>query len=222
MAKASQAAEPSMEEILASIRRIISDEVAPAPQPVQAQRVAAPEPEADTVSEDDLDRLFADANGSPAEDELTLDETFEEGGEDSFAEAGELELVEGFPEESDLAFQEPDDFDFESEEPEPVAVAPEPLAEPKKIAPVAARPDMNAPSRIGAASAIMSNEAGSHVSAAFASLANTVFSGQQRTIEDLVQEMLRPMLKDWLDENLPAMVERLVRAEIERVSRGTR
>lgn len=41
-----------------------------------------------------------------------------------------------------------------------------------------------------------------------------------RTVEDLVQDMLRPMLKAWLDDNLPSLVERLVRAEIERVSRG--
>ena len=41
-----------------------------------------------------------------------------------------------------------------------------------------------------------------------------------RTLEDLVREMLRPMLKSWLDDNLPGMVERLVRAEIERVARG--
>jgi cell pole-organizing protein PopZ len=40
-----------------------------------------------------------------------------------------------------------------------------------------------------------------------------------RTIEDVVRELLRPMLKSWLDDNLPAMVERLVRSEIERVSR---
>jgi uncharacterized protein len=36
----------------------------------------------------------------------------------------------------------------------------------------------------------------------------------------LVREMLRPLLKAWLDENLPGMVERLVRSEIERVARG--
>jgi uncharacterized protein len=41
-----------------------------------------------------------------------------------------------------------------------------------------------------------------------------------RTVEELVSELLRPMLKTWLDENLPALVERLVRAEIERVSRA--
>ena len=41
-----------------------------------------------------------------------------------------------------------------------------------------------------------------------------------RTLEDLVREMLRPLFKSWLDDNLPSPVERLVRAEIERVSRG--
>jgi cell pole-organizing protein PopZ len=41
-----------------------------------------------------------------------------------------------------------------------------------------------------------------------------------RTLEDLVRDMLRPMLKSWLDENLPRVVERLVLAEIERVSRA--
>jgi cell pole-organizing protein PopZ len=42
---------------------------------------------------------------------------------------------------------------------------------------------------------------------------------QPQTVEDLMKEMLRPMLKAWLDDNLPSLVERLVRAEIERVTR---
>ena len=41
-------------------------------------------------------------------------------------------------------------------------------------------------------------------------------------IENLTREMLRPMLKNWLDDNLPSLVERLVRAEIQRVARGGR
>ncbi|WP_417581673.1 DUF2497 domain-containing protein [Pelagibacterium sp.] len=40
------------------------------------------------------------------------------------------------------------------------------------------------------------------------------------TIEAMIREMLRPMLKDWLEENLPSMVERLIAQEIERASRG--
>ncbi len=40
------------------------------------------------------------------------------------------------------------------------------------------------------------------------------------TIESIVREMLRPLLKDWLDEHLPAVVERMVEKEIARISRG--
>jgi cell pole-organizing protein PopZ len=58
------------------------------------------------------------------------------------------------------------------------------------------------------------------VDSAFNSLAHTVLMQNSRTLEDLVREMLKPMLKAWLDDNLPNIVERLVRAEIERVSRG--
>jgi cell pole-organizing protein PopZ len=67
---------------------------------------------------------------------------------------------------------------------------------------------------------ILSRSTVSAVESAFNSLANTVLSNNARTLEDLVKEMLRPMLKSWLDDNLPNMVERIVKAEIERVSRG--
>ena len=69
---------------------------------------------------------------------------------------------------------------------------------------------------------LLSAETNAAVSAAFGSLASTMLSENSRTIEDLVREMLRPMLKAWLDDNLPGLVERMVRAEIERVSRGGR
>ncbi len=58
------------------------------------------------------------------------------------------------------------------------------------------------------------------VGQSFQLLAHTVLSNNARTLEDIVKEMLRPMLKGWLDENLPQMVERLVSVEIERVARG--
>jgi len=69
---------------------------------------------------------------------------------------------------------------------------------------------------------LMSNATRLAVDHAFNSLANTVLGNNARTLEDLVKEMLRPMLKSWLDDNLPSLVERIVRAEIERVSRGGR
>jgi len=67
---------------------------------------------------------------------------------------------------------------------------------------------------------LLSGETSAAVDSAFNALAQTVLVKNARTLEDLVREMLRPMLKSWLDDNLPGLVERLVRAEIERVSRG--
>ena len=60
----------------------------------------------------------------------------------------------------------------------------------------------------------------SAVDSAFNSLAQSVLVQNSQTLDGLVREMLRPMLKAWLDDNLPNLVERMVRAEIERVSRG--
>jgi cell pole-organizing protein PopZ len=67
---------------------------------------------------------------------------------------------------------------------------------------------------------LLSRSATAAVDTAFASLTHTVLSQNARTLDDLVKDMLRPMLKSWLDDNLPGVVERMVRAEIERVSRG--
>ena len=71
-----------------------------------------------------------------------------------------------------------------------------------------------------AAPGLISNETIAAVDSAFSMLAHTIIGQNARTLEDLVKEMLRPMLKSWLDDNLPGLVERIVRAEIERVSRG--
>ncbi len=67
---------------------------------------------------------------------------------------------------------------------------------------------------------IISGSTASAVESAFSSLTSTVLTNNARTLEDLVKEMMRPMLKSWLDDNLPNLVERIVKAEIERVSRG--
>jgi uncharacterized protein len=67
---------------------------------------------------------------------------------------------------------------------------------------------------------LMSTATSRAVDTAFNTLAETVFVQNGPTLEDLVKQMLRPMLKAWIDDNLPQLVERLVRAEIERVSRG--
>lgn len=60
------------------------------------------------------------------------------------------------------------------------------------------------------------------VSSAFSALIASQHLPSDETLKDMAREMLRPMLKAWLDDNLPVLVERLVRAEIERVARGGR
>ncbi len=66
----------------------------------------------------------------------------------------------------------------------------------------------------------MSPASGAKIGASFEALAESLLLRDPRMIERLTREMLRPMLKEWLDDNLPNVVERLVRAEIERVARG--
>lgn len=72
------------------------------------------------------------------------------------------------------------------------------------------------------ASALISEQAGEQVAAAFDDLARAIREGQMKSMEEMAREMLRPMLQEWLDDNLPHLVERLVRDEIERVARGGR
>jgi hypothetical protein len=60
------------------------------------------------------------------------------------------------------------------------------------------------------------------VDAAFGMLAQTERPHGGRTVEGLITELIRPILKTWLDDNLPTLAERLVRAEIERISRAKR
>lgn len=72
------------------------------------------------------------------------------------------------------------------------------------------------------ASPLMSETAGAQVARSFEELAAIVDGGPRRSLDELAQEMLRPMLQEWLDDNLPTLVERLVREEIERVARGPR
>ncbi len=220
MAEAKEAQEPSMEEILASIRRIISDEdAAPEEKPIEA---AAEEPEEDASDEemdqDDLDALFdtASEETEPEEEEAPADEPEPE------PDTSDDMIVEGFSEEeADISFAEaePEDAGFDVEEEEdddddddgpPLELGPElEVSEPVAL-----------PDSTELAEALLSPATDAAVSSAFGNLAHTILSKNARTLEDLVQEMLRPMLKIWLDDNLPTIVERLVRQEIERVTRG--
>jgi cell pole-organizing protein PopZ len=67
---------------------------------------------------------------------------------------------------------------------------------------------------------LLSRQTTAAVDSAFNALAHAVRKQNSQTLEELVRETLQPRLKSWLDDNLPGLVERMVRAEIERVSRG--
>ncbi len=69
---------------------------------------------------------------------------------------------------------------------------------------------------------LLSAAAGEQIARSFSELAEVFDGVERRSIEDMAAEMLRPMLQDWLEDNLPTLVERLVREEIERVARGSR
>jgi hypothetical protein len=70
--------------------------------------------------------------------------------------------------------------------------------------------------------ALLSEAAGEQVARSFGALVAAIDGTERRSLDEIAQEMLRPMLQDWLDDNLPTLVERLVREEIERVARGPR
>lgn len=195
-----------MEEILASIRRIISDEDTSAGGKAGAEPEEAMPTAGEEMSQDDLDKLFDSAGDDEveieAEDEPDTDDVLQLT-EEQAVEADEVDLdafdmVEGLGSDEDEA----GDVAFVDEEP-----ASAPRAAPRG----SAVPD---------GEDLLSPDANQAVQAAFHNLAGTILSNNARTLEDLVKEMLRPMLKGWLDENLPPLVERLVRQEIERVSRG--
>ncbi|WP_430512622.1 PopZ family protein [Pannonibacter phragmitetus] len=235
-----------MEEILASIRRIISDEETPAasktaqaaPEPVSEmpQLNDLPEEEEAGMSQDDLDKLFDMAGDdddddavSAIDDDIAAFEADEDaaGDDDDVLELTEelaveedededpFAMVEGMPETMD---DDAGDIGFMEEEPAP---APKAAAQPVRssAAEGLASVSMDNLDPLDEETPLVSDMAGAAVSAAFENLSSTILSANARTLEDLVKEMLRPMLKSWLDQNLPVMVERLVRQEIERVVR---
>jgi hypothetical protein len=228
-----------MEEILASIRRIIADDdaskpkaaepakpaaaapppkaaapapAAPAPRPAAPPPRAAPAPApapAAANSQDDIDAMFA-----AAEAESEAESEPQENGAASDADVLELtEAMEAPPPAAEPIDATPDEVEAPpAPRPPPVARAAETptVEEARRQFHESTGPDRN----------LLSPTTTAAVDSAFNALAQTVLVQNSRTLDDLVREMLRPMLKAWLDDNLPNLVERLVRAEIERVSRG--
>jgi cell pole-organizing protein PopZ len=147
----------------------------------------------------DVDAMMGDhdtsAVGAEQEDILELTEQMATPAE---SEAPSFQTIDG---QSDVVFTDP------APEPPP---APRVAEEPRRQPVAAPAHDRN----------LMSSGTAAAVDSAFNALAQTVLVQNARTLEDLVREMLRPLLKSWLDDNLPGMVERIVKAEIERVARG--
>jgi uncharacterized protein len=213
MTQPAKSQEPSMEEILASIRRIIADDdankatqqvqeaprsaapAAPAARPaVLPPRAPPPPPRVDPPLPSPVEAEPAAGGGGNADDQssdiLELTESMATSASAPPAAmpgpASHFRTIDGHS-----------DVDFDEVSDKPVAQG-----------------------NGGAQAHLISKATSAAVDSAFNTLAQTVLVQNAKTLEDLVREMLRPMLKTWLDENLPGMVERLVRAEIERVSRG--
>ncbi len=87
--------------------------------------------------------------------------------------------------------------------------------------PEAAHPEPAGLEKQPAKPALVSEQTSRQVAAAFGELSEAFANRSRKSFDEMAEEMLRPMLQDWLDNNLPTLVERLVREEIERVARGT-
>ncbi len=216
MSQAAKAQEPSMEEILASIRRIIADDdgkPAKAAEPPAAKAVPAPPPPSPQPAintQEDVDAMLADLEPSAAPPAPPAAAKPEPEPEPPPAAPDVLMLTEEMTAQS--APQQPPGFRT-IEAGSDVVFSETAGARPAADA-------EHAPHEETANDRLLSNATALAVDNAFNSLAHTILGNNARTLEDLVKEMLRPMLKGWLDDNLPGMVERIVRAEIERVSRG--
>ncbi|MDT2022007.1 DUF2497 domain-containing protein [Methylocella sp. CPCC 101449] len=210
--------DPTMEEILASIRRIIADDQvlpltprparptlvepppAPTPPPLEARR---PEP---------VERPAVQAKAPdpvPAEPEIPEDVA-------AWLDEAALPLRSSIVEQPTVV--PPPRVRRVSDEAEFVRTVDEARSEFR----AEARPEPRKISAEPAPPPLLSAQTNASVTSAFQSLAQSVLLRDPDVMENLARELLRPMLKQWLDDNLPTLVERLVRTEIERVARGGR
>lgn len=225
------AREPSMEEILASIRRIIED----SDQGRKPDDMLAPEASARAAEPEPVDLIAANAPSSrfdppgparpaveaPAASRRQPEEapTFRTHPHEFLRseaaqitprmepepDSAEPTASKRFPDVSEMAAPAAMDLAGEAEAVEGMEPAP-------------ARP---VPARVEKAS-LISERTGRQVAAAFGELTEAFEASRRKSFDELAAEMMRPMLQDWLDNNLPTLVEKLVREEIERVARGGR
>ena len=195
--------EPSMEEILASIRRIISDdneqgetnEMQAAVEEVVADEEVVAEEESVKALEEPLP-----VEESPA----PTPEVDDDDDDDEVLDLTDMDAADPEPLFEEQAYQAP-------VSPSP-APAPEPIQQPT-------------PSPVEEKESLVSTPQAVETMDEFARLGSKLYEDVQElpigngavTLEGLVRELVRPMLKEWLDQHLPITVERLVREEIERL-----
>lgn len=189
------AQEPTMEEILASIRRIISEDDAPPADQQATPPAATEEPAASTAAEPE-----------PSYASEPADATFEE--EDV------LELTEQVDAPASHQTQS------EPEQPMPNETLGDlDVFTPSTASAVDAQTFSGAHTGAGDGG-LVGAPAAQSASSAFGQLSKSLtIPSDGRTLEDVVNDLLRPLLKDWLDKNLSAIVEAKVQAEVERIAR---
>jgi cell pole-organizing protein PopZ len=228
MSQTAKVHEPSMEEILASIRRIIADDdnakgaqtleqAAPKTPPAPSRAPPAPQSPrpspAAASSQTKIDAILAELDGplKAASSPAPAMPVAAPSAVDTF-EPSETMAPTPTPAPSFRTIDPASDVVFAERPYEPPPEGPAARTGDETRMPFS---QSTMPNR-----ALISASTMAAMDSAFNSLATTVIGQNARTLEDLVKEMLRPMLKTWLDDNLPSLVERIVRAEIERVSRG--
>ena len=209
-----------MEDILASIRRIIADDDATGP-PAKA---ADPPPTVQSFHYPQAgERGAPPPQSRPGQQSVSPAEPVSEQEQATAEESEAPESYAAFDKpRSDVlnltqpvvaaAMQQPENVRGMDRSEVVVANGPDDEREFRPVRADLQRPDPQQP--------LLSSATSTAVNSAFNALAQTVLVQNARTLEDLVKEMLRPLLNAWLDDNLPGLVERLVRTEIERVSRG--
>ena len=189
-----------MEEILASIRRIISEDDAPVAEAAAEPEAASPAPEPEPAPSPALmdETPSVQEPAASEEDVLELTETYEEPAAETI---GDLDVTP---------------------EPEPVSesvFAPEPVE-------VAVPEHPSIPTPVG--EGLVGDTAAASAASAFAGLASSVRkpdpietgTGVGPTVDELARALLKPMLKEWLDANLAGIVEAQVQKEVERIARN--
>ena len=196
--------EPSMEEILASIRRIISDDDKEMEAAAQ-ENEEAPEDEEELAVEEMVAMAEPEPEPEPEpkpESEPVAEEVDDD--DDDILDLTDMEAPDPEPLFEEQAYKEP--------EPEPIAppVSPSPAPPP---APTPAPDNLVSPPQAGEASGSFERLT-EKLNEDYSEL--PIGNGAV-TLEGLTRELVRPMLKEWLDQHLPMTVERLVREEIERL-----